>query len=212
MRCLVHTRCLLVIAFALLLFGCATTPPERQDNLCEIFEQEPGWYDDAYESERRWGIPIAVQMAIVQRESSFRARAKPERTTLLGFIPWRRPSSAVGYAQAQDPAWKEYLDMTGRSAWLTSRADMSDALDFIGWYNYTSHQRLDIDRDDAYRLYLAYHEGRTGYRRGTWRDKPKVQQTAREVADRAERYARQLPACEDEFRCAAWWKFWPFCR
>lgn len=206
------TRFLLFTACALGLFGCAATPPERQDNLCEIFEQEPSWYDHAYNSEQRWGIPIAVQMAIVQRESSFRARVRPARTKLLGFIPWRRPSSAAGYAQAQDPAWKEYMEMTGRSAWLASRADMGDALDFIGWYNYTSHQHLNIRRDDAYNLYLAYHEGRTGYERGSWRGKPKVQQTARQVAEQAERYGRQLPACEEDFRCAAWWKLWPFCR
>lgn len=206
------TRVLLVITSALVLFGCAATPPERQDNLCEIFEQEPGWYDHAYNSERRWGVPIAVQMAIVQRESSFRARVRPPRSKLLGFIPWRRPSSAAGYAQAQDPAWQEFLEMTGQSAWFTSRADMADALDFIGWYNYTSHRHLGIPRNDAYNLYLAYHEGRTGYARGSWRAKPKVQQTAREVAQRAERYARQLPACEEDFRCAAWWKVWPFCR
>lgn len=201
----------LVAASALVLFGCAATPPERQDNLCEIFEQEPGWYDDAYTSERRWGIPINIQMAIVQRESSFRARVRPARTKLLGFIPWRRPSSAAGYAQAQDPAWQDYLATTGRSRLFASRADMSDALDFIGWYNYTSHQRLGIGRDDPYNLYLAYHEGHTGYRRGSWRGKPKVQQTARQVSERAERYGRQLPACEDQFRCAGWWKIWPFC-
>jgi len=205
-------RSALTILMLTLLAGCVTTPPERQDNLCEIFEQQPAWYDHAYNSERRWGVPIAVQMAIVQRESSFRARVRPERTKLLGFIPWRRPSSALGYAQAQDPAWEEYLEMTGRSAWFTSRADMADALDFIGWYNYTSHQRLGIRRNDAYNLYLAYHEGRTGYERGSWRNKPKVQTTARQVAEKADAYARQLPACEDRYRCAAWYKLWPFCR
>ena len=205
-------RSALAILMLTLLAGCVTTPPERQDKLCEIFEQEPAWYDHAYNSERRWGVPIAVQMAIVQRESSFRARVRPEREKLLGFIPWRRPSSALGYAQAQDPAWEEYLEMTGRSAWFTSRADMADALDFIGWYNYTSHQRLGIRRNDAYNLYLAYHEGRTGYERGSWRNKPKVQTTARQVAEKADAYARQLPACEDRYRCAAWYKLWPFCR
>jgi hypothetical protein len=205
-------RLIVLTAVSLTLMGCATTPPKRQDNVCEIFAQEPGWYDHAYESERRWGVPIAVQMAIVQRESSFRPRVRPERTKLLGFIPWRRPSSALGYAQAQDPAWDEYLELTGQSSWFTSRTDMADALDFIGWYNYTSHQRLGIRRDDAYNLYLAYHEGRGGYERGSWQSKPKVQQTAREVADKAAAYERQLPACEDRFRCAAWYKFWPFCR
>src|SRR5690554_5352203 len=203
---------ILLLATLLLLGGCASTPPQRQDNICNVFEQHPGWYDHAWNSERRWGVPIAVQMAIVQRESSFRNRARPERTRLLGFIPWRRPSSASGYAQAQDPAWQDYLDSTGRSRLFASRSDMADALDFIGWYNYTSHQRLGIQRSDAYSLYLAYHEGHGGYQRGTWRNKPKVQQTARQVADLAEQYGRQLPLCEDDFRCAAWWKFWPFCR
>src|SRR5699024_5164252 len=131
---------------------------------------------------------------------------------LLGFIPWRRPSSAAGYAQAQNPAWKEYLELTGRSGWFTRRSNMGDALDFIGWYNYTTHQRLGIPRDDAYSLYIAYHQGRTGDKTGAWRSKPHVNQTARQVAASAERYARQLPACENRFRCAAWWKFWPFCR
>src|SRR5699024_4786106 len=130
----VVTRLVLITIAALVLAGCASAPPKRQDNLCEIFEQEPGWYDHAYNSERRWGIPIPIQMAIVQRESSFRALVRPARTRLLGFIPWRRPSSAAGYAQAQDPAWQEYLEMTGRSAWFTSRTNMGDALDFIGWY------------------------------------------------------------------------------
>lgn len=212
MRTQTQSRTIILLAAAMVMAGCATTPPENQNNLCEIFEQEPGWYDHAHNSERRWGVPIAVQMAIVQRESSFQARVKPERTKLLGFIPWRRPSSAMGYAQAQDPAWQDYLELTGRSDLFASRTDMDDALDFIGWYNYTTHKRLGIRRNDAYNLYLAYHEGHGGYERGSWRDKPKVRQTARQVAETAERYARQLPACEDRLRCAAWWKLWPFCR
>ena len=41
-----------------------------------------------------------------------------------------RPSSAKGYAQAQDPVWNEYQAERGRL--FRSRSDMEDALDFIG--------------------------------------------------------------------------------
>lgn len=193
-----------------LLTACATSPPPKQDNLCRIFEHEPKWYDYARDSAHRWGIPIELQMAIVQRESSFRARVRPERNRLFGIIPWRRPSSAKGYSQAQDPAWQDYRKATGRH--FARRANMADALDFIGWYNATTHQQLGIARDDAYNLYLAYHEGRGGYRRGTWKNKPKVRETASQVASRAATYGEQLKHCEDNLRCRHWWQFWPFCQ
>ena len=46
---------------------------------------------------------------------------------------------------------------------------MGDALDFIGWYNDTSHRRLGLSKGDAYSLYLAYYSGHGGYARGTWK-------------------------------------------
>ena len=60
-------------------------------------------------------------------------------------------------------------------------------------------------------LYLAYHEGRGGYRRGTWKEKPKLQQIATRVAETASRYEAQLKRCESEFRCDSWWEVWPLC-
>src|SRR5690606_16932254 len=97
----------------------------------------------------------------------------------LGVIPWKRPSSAFGYAQALDSTW----DLYRRDAnnFLASRADFDDAMDFVGWYNHTSYQRNRIARDDAYSLYLAYHEGHGGYARGTYRGKPWLLERARGV-------------------------------
>ena len=31
----------------------------------------------------------------------------------MGFIPWRRPSSAYGYPQAKDDTWDWYIRKTG---------------------------------------------------------------------------------------------------
>lgn len=201
---------LILILSCLIVAGCATRQPQQQDNICSIFGQHPRWYDHALASERRWGTPIHIQMAFVQQESSFRARARPERNRILGIIPGRRPSSARGFAQAQDPAWQDYQRATGRTG--ARRSNMADALDFIGWYNDVSHRRLGIAKTDAFHLYLAYHEGHTGFQRGAWRNNRQLQDIARRVEQRSAAYAAQLPACESRLRCRRWYQIRPFCR
>lgn len=197
-------------AVCLLLAGCASRPPSDPDNICNIFRQYPHWYDAARDSESRWGTPIPVQMAFVHQESAYQHRARPKRRKILGFIPGSRPSSARGYAQAQDPAWKDYVRATGNRGARRTRID--DALDFIGWYNSVSQSRLGLAPADARNLYLAYHEGHTGYQRGGWKHNGGLQNVAGRVANRASQYTTQLAACEDEFRCRRWYQFWPFCR
>ena len=200
------------IAFAacivMLAAGCASTPPKQQGNLCAVFEQYPDWYDYARNSAEEWGTPVHILMAFVRHESSYRSNARPPREWFL-FIPLGRPSSAKGYAQAQDPVWGEYQQERGRL--FRSRSDMEDALDFVGWYNHKTWRQLGVARTDAYRLYLAYHEGRGGYRRGTWKNKPGVQRTAQRVRETARAYKSQLARCEARFRCDSWYQVWPLC-
>lgn len=191
-----------LLAAGVVLAGCSSAPPRQPDDLCAVFEERPGWYHDARDAERTWGVPVHVSMAFVHRESSYVSDARPPRGRLLWVIPWRRPSSAYGYAQATNEAWTDYRRDT-RSL-LADRDDFDDAVDFIGWYNDRSARQLGIARDDAYRLYLAYHEGPTGYRRGSWRNKPTVLGYARKVSDKAARYRSQLARCEDDLGGGFW--------
>ena len=142
-------------------------------------------------------------MAFIHRESSFRSDARPKRQRLLGIVPWRRPSNAFGYAQATDAAWSDYKKATG--ARFAERDEIDDALDFIGWYNDRSHRQLGIAKSDAYRLYLAYYSGPTGYAKGTWRNSGAVQSYAQKVADRTARYRDQLGRCEKRLNKKWWW-------
>lgn len=202
---------LLIGIWATLRFSLlAPDPPARPENLCDIFREHPVWYDYASASQQRWGTPIATQMAFVFYESSFRSHARPPRTRLWGLIPWARPTTAFGYAQALDPAWQEYL-AANDGDWLTVRSDMKYALDFVGWYNRLSHQQLGIPYTAPRELYLAYHEGRTGYARRSFDRKPQLQALASRVRARAYRYHNQLQQCEAEFQCWRWYQFWPFC-
>lgn len=200
-------RCLL-LPVIVLLAGCAARPPGNQQDLCEVFRQHPDWYDAARKSEENWEVPIHIQMAFVHHESGYRSHAKPPFDWFL-FVPLGRPSSAEGFAQIQDPAWDDYRKERG--SWFRSRADIDDALDFVGWYNDRSHDLLGIAKRDARNLYLAYHEGHTGYRRGSYRSNEQLLRVAERVDRTARAYGAQLERCEEEFRCRKWYQFGPFC-
>ncbi len=185
----------LAAGLAALIAGCAAGPPSNINDICSIFDENPGWYRDARDSFERWRVPIPTMMAIIHQESSFRARTRPSRRRILGFIPGKRPSSAYGYPQAVDGTWEIYRGETGNRSARRNRFD--DAIDFVGWYCDRSHRLCGISRHDPYRLYLAYHEGHGGYNRGTYRDKKWLLETAARVRDRAARYSRQLAGCRE---------------
>jgi len=195
--------CLLIAA--LLLAGCATPPPRDAGNLCAIYRQYPDWYEESLVMERQWGTPMQVAMAVIKQESGYRHDALPPRYYFLGFIPWGRVSSAYGYAQAQDPAWADYQRATGNGG---SRSSFDDALLFVGWYTDASQRELGISKWDAYNQYLAYHEGRGGYRRGSYNGKPWLMQVARKVEQQAKAYGWQLKQCRAELEDNRSW--WPF--
>ena len=183
----------IVLLSILILTSCVTPPPRDVNNLCSIFRQYPAWRVDTVDAAKRWHIPVHVQMAIMHQESKFDARATPPRTKLLWVIPWRRPSSAYGYAQALHATWHQYK--RNRGVYWVARDDFSDAVDFIGWYVNQAYMIAKIPRDDAYRLYFAYHEGIGGYQRRTYLRKPWLIQVARKVRLRSQIYQHQLKTC-----------------
>ncbi|MCJ8052555.1 transglycosylase SLT domain-containing protein [Shinella curvata] len=186
-------RCVLIVVL-LLLAGCASVPKQTQ-NACAIFEQRDGlfenWRRAAYSAEREYGVPVAVLMATIYTESGFRHNARPPRTKLLGFIPWKRQSSALGYSQALDGTWASYKRVTGR--WMAKRTDFKDAIRFIAWYHAESNRKNGIALNDTYRLYIAYYHGHSGYSRGNWSATSKA--GAKRAANIASNYSRQLKNC-----------------
>ena len=194
------------VATALGISACGNNPPRNPADGCAIFKEKSRWYRDADASFRRWGVPVHVQMAILYQESRFIHDAQPPRGRLLWLIPWKRPSSAYGYAQATDGTWDWYRAATGKRG--ADRDDFGDVSDFIGWYGDQSHRRLGIPLGDAYRQYLAYHEGHAGYARGSYSNKPWLIAVAHKLDDRARSYQLQLADCAGELVSGPW--YWPF--
>ncbi len=185
---------------------CSTPPPRSPDDICEIFSERRSWYRSARGSYRRWGVPVSVQLAVIHQESRFRSDAQPARRRFLWIFPGPRPSTALGYGQALETTWHEYQRSTGNRE--ADRDDFADVTDFIGWYGQRAYHRASVPKNDPYRFYLAYHEGADGYRRGTWKSKPWLQQVARKVSVRTRRYHQQYLGCREELESHRWW--WPF--
>ena len=194
---------LIAVVLTLLLTACAVSPPRQVTDACGIFGEKPGWYDASRDASKRWGVSEGLILSFIRQESSFVSNAKPPRTRILWVIPGPRPSSAYGYPQAKDVTWDYYRKETG--SWLASRDDFRDAADFVGWYVDRAHRIARIPKSDAYRHYLAYHEGVGGFQRGTFENKRWLMQVARTVASRAENYDTQLAGCRSRFERGSWW-------
>lgn len=179
--------------------GCSTTPPKNAENLCDIFYEKDDWYHAAADVREKWGVPIHVPMAMMYQESSFRHNAKPPKDyVFFGLIPWGRVSSAYGYSQAKTLTWQDYIRETGNRG--ADRDSFGDAIDFMGWFIFKTHQINGISKWDAHAQYLNYHEGWGGYRRGTYRSKGWLVKVAAKVKSRSMRYATQLKKCEADLQ------------
>ena len=189
-------RSLCALILVLVLAGCSSrysSAPQQMDNACSVLKQRPKFSRAFRASEQKWGVPIHVMMATIHQESKFIKNAKTPRKYLLGIIPRGRVSSAYGYAQALDGTWNEYRQKTGRR-WA-QRDNIGDAADFIGWYMTTSKRRNGVALSDARNQYLNYHEGHSGYARGSYKRKRWLMLVADKVAKRASQYRTQLRHC-----------------
>jgi hypothetical protein len=173
--------------------GGSYSAPRQLDDACAIVRERPQYLRAMQATERRWGIPVHVQMATIHQESKFVGNARTPHTFALGVIPMGRQSTAYGYSQALNGTWEEYQKSAGGRR--SKRDDIRDATDFMGWYMDQSSQSLGIAKTDAEAQYLAYHEGRTGYANQSYLGKPWLVEVAAKVGARSEMYRQQLEYC-----------------
>ncbi|MBY6135799.1 hypothetical protein KUV61_08185 [Nocardioides marinus] len=173
--------------------GGYNTPPRNLDNACSIIQQRPEYLKAFRKTQKRWGVPVHVQMATIYHESRFRGDARTPHQYVLGVIPVGRQSSAYGYSQALDGTWDDYRRETGNRR--AKRDRISDATDFMGWYMRKSYERNGIALYDARNQYLAYHEGHSGFARGSYHAKPWLMRVAAQAEARAQMYQAQLATC-----------------
>ncbi|MEW9919913.1 lytic transglycosylase [Marimonas sp. MJW-29] len=190
------SRTLRTLIIVLLVASCGggqSSAPRNLDNACSILKERPQYLRAFRKVERKWGVPMHVMMATIHQESKFVSDARTPFRYVLGVIPMGRQSSAYGYSQALDGTWDEYRKAENRRSARRNR--INDATDFMGWYFNQTRERNGIALHDARNQYLAYHEGHTGYARGSYNSKAWLVGVAAKVDARSAMYRDQISAC-----------------
>ena len=181
-----------LIIFVFLISACSSIPSNTSDS-CSIFNERYLWYKYAKKSEQKWGTPIYLQLAIIKMESGFDWLAKPPRQKLFKIVPYKRPSSSFGYSQAVKGTWKQYKTETGNK--IATRTRFKDSVDFIGWYTSKTEKILKVSKQDAFKQYIAYHEGWGNYK--NYKNNKKVINLAKRVEKQSSIYKKQLSDCKN---------------
>ena len=182
---------LLLLIFFFFISACSSIPKNTADG-CSIFSERYLWYKHAKKTERKWGTPIYIQLAIIKMESDFDWLAKPKRQKIFKVIPYKRPSSSFGYSQAVKGTWRQYKQETNNP--LATRLRFKDSVDFIGWYTNKTEKILKISKKDAFKQYIAYHEGWGNYK--NYKNNQKVILLAKKVQNQSNKYKIQLDKCK----------------
>ena len=182
---------LLFILLFFLISACSSIPKNTADG-CSIFSERYLWYKYSKKVEKKWGTPIYIQLAFIKMESDFDWLAKPPRQKIFKIIPFKRPSSSLGYSQAVKGTWEQYKKETNNK--LATRVRFKDSVNFIGWYTNKTEKMLKISKKDAFRQYIAYHEGWGNYK--NYKKKQKVILLAKKVQQQANKYRLQLKKCQ----------------
>jgi len=182
---------LLFILLFFLISACSSIPKNTADG-CSIFSERYLWYKHVRKVEKKWGAPIYIQLAFIKMESDFDWLAKPPRQKIFKIIPFKRPSSSLGYSQAVKGTWEQYKKETNNK--LATRVRFKDSVNFIGWYTNKTEKLLKISKKDAFRQYIAYHEGWGNYK--NYKKKQKVILLAKKVQQQANKYRLQLKKCQ----------------
>ena len=179
--------------FLFIFINACSSIPSNTSNSCSIFDQRYLWYKHAKKSEKKWGTPVYLQLAIIKMESGFDWLAKPPRQKLFKIVPYKRPSSSFGYSQAVKGTWNQYKTETGNK--FATRTRFKDSVDFIGWYTTKTENILKVSKQDAFKQYIAYHEGWGNYK--NYKSNKKVINLAKRVEKQSNIYKKQLTECKN---------------
>ena len=182
-----------LILFIIFFLSACSSIPKNASNSCSIFEEKYLWYKHSKITEKKWGTPVYLQLAIIKMESSFDRFAKPPRQKLFKVVPYKRPSSSFGYSQAVKGTWKQYKEETGNK--FATRTRFKDSVDFIGWYTNKTEKILKVSKKDSFKQYIAYHEGWGNFK--NYKSNKKVINLAKRVEKQSNIYKQQLAKCKN---------------
>ncbi len=177
----------------LFLVSCSSVPKYPQ-NACKIFGEKYSYLKYSRAASKKWNVPISSILAVINKESGFRRFAKPKRTKLFKIIPYRRPSSSLGFSQAVNKTWDLYKKENNKP--LALRVSLKHSSDFIAWYFWKTNKINKVSFKDTRNMYLNYYLGWGAYKNKAYEKDRKAIIFAKNVEKQAKIYKIQLQECK----------------
>ena len=171
-----------------------TSVPKYPQNACKIFGEKYSYLKYSRAASKKWNVPISSILAVINKESGFRRFAKPKRTKLFKIIPYRRPSSSLGFSQAVNKTWDLYKKENNKP--IALRISFKNSSDFIGWYFWKTNKINKVSLKDTRNMYLNYYLGWGGYKNKAYQKDKKAIIFAKNVEKQAKIYKIQLQECK----------------
>ena len=184
------------LVFLVLFFFIASCSsiPKYPSNACKIFGEKYFYLKYTRASSKKWGVPISSILAVINKESGFRRFAKPPRHRIFKIIPYRRPSSSLGFSQAVNKTWDLYKKENNKPA--AFRISYKSSSDFIGWYFWKANKINKVSLNNTRDLYLNYYLGFSAYKNKAYQTDKKAIIYAKSVEKQAKIYKSQLLECK----------------
>ena len=182
--------------FLILLFfltSCSSVPKYPQ-NACKIFSEKYFYLKYTRAASKKWGVPISTILAVISKESGYKRFARPPRHKIFKIIPYRRPSSSLGYSQAVVKTFSLYKKEHNKP--LALRISYKTSSDFVGWFFWKTNKINKVSLNDTRNLYLNYYLGWTAYKNKAYRTNKKAIILAKNVEKQAKIYKNQLQECK----------------
>ena len=183
----------LLFLFIFFLISCSSVP-KYPSNACKIFGEKYFYLKYTRAASKKWGVPISSILAVINKESGFRRFAKPKKLKIFKIIPYRRPSSSLGFSQAVNKTWDLYKKENNKPAAL--RISYKSSSDFIGWYFWKANKVNKVSLNNTRDLYLNYYLGFSAYKNKAYQTDKKAIIYAKSVEKQAKIYKSQLLECK----------------
>jgi len=184
----------LIILIIFFFVASCSSVPKYPSNACKIFGEHYLWYKHVKKSSEVYDVPVHMILAFINKESGFNRWARPKRTKLFKVVPYKRPSSSLGYSQAIKKTWELYKTETNNP--LALRTRFKDSAMFIGWYIKKTNKINKIPINDTYRQYLNYYLGWGNYAQKAYKTDNKAIIYAKSVEKQSRIYKNQLRECQ----------------
>ena len=172
--------------------------PARKQLWQSLENKETSDFDDngiiiGHRLAKKFNIKVNDQVSLLTPQMRVTAFGSVPKQKLFKVIPYKRSSSSFGYSQAVKGTWKQYKEETGNK--FATRTRFKDSVDFIGWYTNKTEKILKVSKKDAFKQYIAYHEGWGNFK--NYKSNKKVINLANKVQKQSNTYKKQLQNCKN---------------